>query len=148
MRKAIIPLVTFVIAASLGFSAQSPANSEEQTALASQPAAETPKHNPFRRTTFLYTRPLGIFGKLKGGAVTSAPRELFGSRKAARLERLSQQQARIEQGFSSRFAQRADTTALSVRPAQDPFVPAEASKPRAPRQTQPGEFRPTIYGLE
>ncbi|MEO8128320.1 MAG: hypothetical protein ABJF23_06680 [Bryobacteraceae bacterium] len=147
MRKIIFSLMGFALAAGLSSGAQSPAVSEEKAAAPEQQATETPKRSGFRRTTFLYTRPRGIFGSAAGRVSTAAPRHLFGSRREARQQRLAQQQERMEQGFSSRFAPSADTNALSAKRLQESFAPTETAKPTGVRQPGPGEFRPTIYGL-
>ncbi len=118
--------------------------------------AEAPKverkHTGFRRTKFTYVAPRENWGSVAGWFTGGITRPTFRSRRAAREQRLFQQQERLAKGYGNPFAPKVDATPIS-RPGAFPLPVAEApsvvvaSKP-APREAQPGEFRPRIFGLD
>lgn len=122
-------------------------------------AEEPRRRNAVRRSTFIYVAPRESWGSIAGWVAGSITREVIESRRAARVERLYQQQERIEQGFSNPYTSRpvGETFSTPSNPvvqlppikAPEPVAVAAAPTPKpAPRETQPGEFRPKIVGLE
>ena len=139
------------LAAVPAWAADNPKELVDPVQNAEAPKAER-KHSGFRRTKFTYVAPRENWGSVAGWFTGGITRPTFRSRRAAREERLFRQQERLAKGYGNPFAPKVDATPIS-RLAALPLPVTEApsvvmaSKP-APREAQPGEFRPRIYGLD